>query len=147
MEHQAIELDSHMDLLQIPQSDDSSAQVARKLTALVQAVRCGQSIAAVTKPFGMVYEETVYLWLVKAMARIIGAERHLVGGQYALNATQLADLQTINRILSISTEILKKSRKDPLSAIISSAQRVLGSQREMLRQMLANNGRKRKEAP
>lgn len=215
-----------MDCLQIPQSDDSSADIARKLTALTEAVRRGQSIAAVTnyaasmtqerEPMNIAvtemteqeYEawslyivgkyplpkidwnssrdpaptstkplriarrraealnrlynteradpghsvwftkhEIVHLPLVKAMARIIGAERNLVGGQYALNATQVADLQTINRILSVSTEILKESRGDPMSAKISSAQRVLGSQRDMLREMLADNGGKRKEAP
>jgi hypothetical protein len=215
-----------MDCLQIPQSDDSSTDIARKLTALTEAVRRGQSIAAVTnyaasmtqerEPMNIAvtemteqeYEawslytagkyplpkidwnssrdpaptstkplriarrraealnrlynteradpghsvwftkhEIVHLPLVKAMARIIGAERNLVGGQYALNATQVADLQTINRILSVSTEILKESRGDPMSAKISSAQRVLGSQRDMLREMLADNGGKRKEAP
>lgn len=91
--------------------------------------------------------EILHLPLVKAMARIIGAEQNLLGGQYALNATQLADLQTINRILSVSDEILNGSRGNSISAEISSAQRVLGSQRDMLRAMLANNGRKRKEAP
>ena len=50
------------------------------------------------------------------MARIIEAERNISGGQYALNATQLGDLQTINRILSVSFEILKDSGGDPLSA-------------------------------
>jgi hypothetical protein len=215
-----------MNCLAIPQSDDSSADVARKLTALAEAVRCGQSIAAVTnyaasmtqerEPMNIAvtqmteqeYEawslytagkyplpkidwnsshdpaptstkplriarrraealnqlyntekadpghsawftkhELVHLPLVKAMARIIGAERNLVGGQYALNATQVADLQTINRILSVTTEILKESRRNPMSAEISSAQRVLVSQRDILREMLANNERKRKEAP
>jgi len=221
-----LELDSHMDCLQIPQNNDSSADVARKLTALTEAVHRGQSIAAVTnyaasmtqerEPMNIAvtemteqeYEawsvytagkyplpkidwnsshdpaptstkplriacrraealnrlynteradpghsvwftkhEIVHLPLVKAMARIIGAERNLVGGQYALNATQVADLQTINRILSVSTEILKKSGSDPMSAKISSAQRVLGFQRDKLREMLANNGGKEKEHP
>ncbi|KAL9124116.1 MAG: hypothetical protein Q9217_006525 [Psora testacea] len=215
-----------MDCLQIPQSYDSSAEFARKMTALAGAVRRGQSIAAVTKyaasmtqerePMDIAvtemtedeYEawslytrseyplpeidwnsnrdppptstiplrrarrraealnrlyntkkadpghsvwftehEIFHLPLVKAMARIIGAERNLLGGQYALNATQLADLQTINRILSVSDEILKWSRGNSISAEISSAQRVLGSQRDILRAMLANNGGKRKEAP
>ena len=54
--------------------------------------------------------------LIKAMARMIEAERNISGGQYALNATQLGDLQTINRMLSVSFEILKDLGGDPLSA-------------------------------
>ena len=161
-----------MEYLQIPQANDCSAEVTRKLTALADTVRKGQSIAAVTcyaasmtqpintavaemtpqeheawilyttgkyslpkvdwnsncdeaptssKPLRIVRRraealnrlyitnkadaghsvwftkhEIHHLPLVKAMARIIGAERNLLGGQYTLNATQLADLQTIN---------------------------------------------------
>ncbi|KAG8531635.1 uncharacterized protein KY384_003266 [Bacidia gigantensis] len=212
--------------MQIPQSEDSIADVARKLTALADTVRHGQSIAAVTKyvasttqkrkpldsavtemteqeynawglftagkyplpeidwdschdpaptstkplrithrraeALNRLYDtekadpshsvwfskhQIVHLPLVKAMARIIGAERNLLGGQNALNATQVADLQTINKILSVSTEILKSSRGKLISAEISSAQRILGSQRDTLREKLADNGRKRKGAP
>ena len=226
MEQPILHLDSQTDFLPIPQSDDSVANVARKLTALADAVRRGQSIAAATKfaasmtqerePMNIAVSEmteqeyeawTVYttgkyplpkvdwdtgcyptptstkplrvarrraealnrlyntdkagpghsVWftkheifhlpLVKAMGRIIGAERNLVGGQYALSATQVADLQTINTILSVSTEILNSSRGKLISTEISSAQRVLGSQRDVLRRMLAGNGRKRKEVP
>ena len=91
--------------------------------------------------------EVSHLPLVNAMVRVIGAERNLVGGQHALSATQMADLQTINAILSVSTEILKSSRGKLISVEISSAQQVLGSQRDVLRRMLAGEGRKRKEAP
>ena len=199
--------------MQIPQSEDSIADIARKLTALADAVRHGQSIAAATKyvasmtqkrdpldsavtemtkleyeawslftagkyplpgidwnschdpaptstkplriahrraealnrlyntkkagPSHLVWfskHQIVHLPLVKAMARIIGAERNLLGGQNALNATQVADLQTINNILSVSTKILKSSRGKLISAEISSAQRILGSQRDTLRE-------------
>lgn len=41
-----------------------------------------------------------HLWLVKATVRVIGAERDRLGGQSVLDATQMADLQTINRIMS-----------------------------------------------
>jgi hypothetical protein len=212
-----------MEYLQIPQGDDSLAEVARKLTALAEAVRQGRGIAAVTyyaasmtqerepmntavaqmtpqeheawshyttgkyplpkvdwnsncdaaptpsKPLRIarrraealnrLYDtnkadaghsvwftkyEIHHLPLVKAMARIIGAERNLLGGQYTLNATQLADLQTISRILSVSTEILKKSRGHPTSKEISSAQQVLIVRRNTLRKTLTKNERKRK---
>jgi hypothetical protein len=212
-----------MEYLQIPQGDDCLAEVARKLTALAEAVRKGQSIAAVTnyaasmtqerepmntavaemtpqeheswihyttgkyllpkvnwnsdrdpaptstKPLRIARRraealnrlyntvkadaghsvwftkhEVYHLPLVKAMARIIGAERNLLGGQNTLNATQLADLQTINRILSVSTEILKKLSGHPMTAEVSSAQLVLLVQRDTLREALSKNERKRK---
>jgi len=81
------------------------------------------------------------------MARIIGAERNLLGGQNALNATQLADLQTINRILSVSSEISKDSGGDPLSVGILSAKRFLKAERDVLQEMLASHMKKRKEPP
>ncbi|KAF2096267.1 hypothetical protein NA57DRAFT_79034 [Rhizodiscina lignyota] len=215
-----------MEYLQIPQADDSPTEVARKLSALAEAVRFGKSIAAVTnyvasltrerqptniaaaemaeqeheawshynagkyplpkldwdlncdptptstrplriarrraEALNRLYNtnraeeghsvwftkhEIYHLPLVKAMARIIGAERNLVGGQCGLNATQMADLQTINRVLSVSAEILDKSRGNPLSAETSSAQRVLKTQRDMLRETHTSNERKRKRPP
>ena len=226
MEQQAFRPESHTDYLQIPQNGDSIADVARKLTALADVVRHGQSIAAATKyvasmtqkrepldsavtemteqeheawslftsgkyplpevdwdscrnpaptstkPLRIAYRraealnrlcntkkagpshsvwfskhKSVHLPLVKAMVRIVGAERNLLGGQNALNATQVADLQTINKILSVSTETLKSSRGKLISAEISFAQRILGSQRDTLRGKLAGNERKRKGAP
>jgi len=68
-----------------------------------------------------------HLSLVKAMVRVIGAERNLRGGQCAISATQMADLQTINTILSMSAEILSSSRGRLISVEISTAQQVLGS--------------------
>ncbi|KAF2191915.1 hypothetical protein K469DRAFT_696005 [Zopfia rhizophila CBS 207.26] len=91
--------------------------------------------------------ELVHLPLVKAMARVIGAERNLLGGQCTLNAIQIAELQSINKILSVSSQILGESERTAMSAAISSAQRVLGAQRNMLQDILRSNGRKRKGAP
>jgi len=91
--------------------------------------------------------ELVHLPLIKAMARVIGAERNFLGGQCALNAIQIADLQSINKILSVSGQIVGESGRNSMSAAISSAQRVLGSQRNMLQEILRGNGRKRKGAP
>lgn len=50
--------------------------------------------------------ELPYLPLVKAITRIIGAERNLVGGRDEWNAVQLTDLRSINRILSTSSQII-----------------------------------------
>ncbi|KAI9655975.1 MAG: hypothetical protein M1821_005036 [Bathelium mastoideum] len=88
-----------------------------------------------------------HLPLVKAMARIIGAERNAVGGKHALTGTQVADLQTINTVLAVSSEISNSSRGKLVSREISAAQQVLGAQRDVLRGILAGNGRKRKTAP
>jgi hypothetical protein len=49
------------------------------------------------------------LHLVQAMARVIGEERNLVSGCGGWSPTQLADLQSINRILSISRQICQES--------------------------------------
>jgi hypothetical protein len=86
-----------------------------------------------------------YLPLLQAIARVIGAERNLLGGQCTMNATQLADLQSINRILSISGQILAENRFDIFSSNIAEAQRILGAQREKLRSLLGGREKKRKE--
>jgi hypothetical protein len=91
--------------------------------------------------------ELFHLPLVEAMARVIGAERNLLGGQCALTVAQVADLQSINRILSVSGQILDKSGRNTESAAISSAQLVLGSHRNKLQEILRCNGRKRKGTP
>jgi len=65
------------------------------------------------------------------MARVIGEERNLVGGCGGWSAaTQLADLQLINRILSISGQICQES--DVLWSEIADIQRVLGAHRHGL---------------
>jgi hypothetical protein len=88
-----------------------------------------------------------HLPLVKAIARIIGAERDLLGGQSSLNATQIADLQSINEILAMSAQILAESGRNSVSARITTPQRLLASRRDELRRMLRGNTRKRKEVP
>ncbi|KAH6716367.1 hypothetical protein BKA61DRAFT_342254 [Leptodontidium sp. MPI-SDFR-AT-0119] len=70
------------------------------------------------------------LHLVQAMARVIGEERNLVGGCGGWSATQLADLQSINRILSISGQMCQES--NVLRSEISDIQRVLGTHRHRL---------------
>ncbi|PVH98615.1 hypothetical protein DM02DRAFT_502577, partial [Periconia macrospinosa] len=52
--------------------------------------------------------ELAHLPLVKAMARVIGAERNLLGGQCTLSAEEIADLQSIDEILSVSGQILER---------------------------------------
>lgn len=74
----------------------------------------------------------VLLPLVQAMARVIGAEINLVGGLGGWSATQLADVQSINRILSISSQICQESKASELRSKISEIQRVLGFHRRRL---------------
>ncbi len=83
-----------------------------------------------------------YLPLVKAMARVIGAERDLVGGG-VWTATQLADLQSINKILSVTTQIVSGRASDPLLPAITRAQAVLASHRDTLRNLIVGRKRKR----
>ncbi|KAE9376496.1 hypothetical protein N431DRAFT_435804 [Stipitochalara longipes BDJ] len=68
--------------------------------------------------------------LLQAMARVIGEERNLVGGHGGWSATQLADLQSINRILSTSGQIYRES--NVLRPEIADMQRVLGIYRHRL---------------
>jgi len=84
--------------------------------------------------------------LVKAMTRVIGAERNLLGGQSTLNAIQWADLQSINRILSISGQIIEGNDGVFLSSKTAEAQRILGSYRETLRSLIRGRQLKRKES-
>jgi hypothetical protein len=71
------------------------------------------------------------LHLVQAMARVIGEERNLVGGRGGWSATQFADLQSINRILSISGQICQ-NKSNVLRSEIAEIQRVLGTHRHRL---------------
>ena len=84
----------------------------------------------------------VFLPLVKAMARVIGAERDLVGGG-TWTATQLADLQSINKILSVTGQAVSSRTSEPLPSSISLAQAVLASRRDTLRNLILGRKRKR----
>ncbi len=66
----------------------------------------------------------VHLSLVNVMARVIGAKRDLVEGD-VLTATQLADLQSINKILSVTAEIVKGHESEPLLPTVNRAQAVV----------------------
>jgi hypothetical protein len=83
-----------------------------------------------------------HLPLVKAMARVIGAEREIVGGG-VWTATQLADLQSINKILSVTAEIVKGRGSGPLLPAVNYAQAVLVSRKDTLRNLIVGRKRKR----
>lgn len=72
-----------------------------------------------------------FLPLIKATARVIGAERNLVGGG-EWRASQLADLQLVNRILSISAQICQRSESKLLRLKGAEVQHVLGNYRRTL---------------
>lgn len=80
--------------------------------------------------------------LIKAMARVIGAERNLVGGG-AWTATQLADLESINKALYVTAQIVSGCASDPLLPLIARAQGILVSHRETLRNLNFDHKRKR----
>ena len=83
-----------------------------------------------------------HLPLVKAMARVIGSERELIGGGI-LTAIQLADLQSINKILSVAGQVVNRSASEPILPSINRAQRILASQRDTLRNLIPGRKRKR----
>ncbi|KAK5016026.1 hypothetical protein LTR60_002246 [Cryomyces antarcticus] len=49
-----------------------------------------------------------FLPLVKAVARVIGAERNAAGG--CDGAAQLAELQTLSRIIAVAAQVVQKGR-------------------------------------
>ena len=70
--------------------------------------------------------------LIKAMARVIGSERNLVGGRDGWSPTQFADLQSINKILSLSEQICQGRGMTVLSSDIPGAMNVLRIKRRHL---------------
>jgi hypothetical protein len=73
-----------------------------------------------------------FLPMIKGMARVVGAERNEVGGG-KWRAAELADLQLINRILSISTQIYQERKSEGLRSKVAETQQVLGNYRRTLR--------------
>ena len=72
--------------------------------------------------------QLLWLPLVKAMARVIGAERDIGGGH-------LADLQTVNSILGVVGEVARERKGDIGGALLAQVQAVLGREREQLRRV------------
>ncbi|KAL8671083.1 MAG: hypothetical protein Q9168_004408 [Polycauliona sp. 1 TL-2023] len=71
--------------------------------------------------------------LVKAMARVIGAERDICGGTHGLAK---ADLQTINAILKTVGAIAAKKDGTIKGSMLASVQGMLGAERQRLRGLL-----------
>lgn len=86
--------------------------------------------------------------ILKAMARVIGAERNLFSGQSGLDAIQMADLQTFNEILSVSGQVLEKLGygTKPKSKSIGFAIVTLGRHRKAIQELLPGAGKKRKRS-
>lgn len=80
---------------------------------------------------------SVHISLVKAMSQIINAEWDLVEDN-VWTATQLTDLQSINKILFIITQFVSGCALQPLLLIIIHAQTVLMSHRDALRNYIVS---------
>jgi hypothetical protein len=80
----------------------------------------------------MMKNKPFLLPLVKAMVRVIAAERDLPVGQNAGSTIQLADIESINKILSMSSQLLSNNRDDPASFEAKVAMRTLSSHRAKL---------------
>lgn len=92
--------------------------------------------------------EGSHLPLISAIVRVFGAQRNLSGGQLGANATQFADLQSVNTILERTARIVlaqptDKRDKATLRSITSS-QQTLGLYREELRNIVKGGTKKRK---
>ena len=68
--------------------------------------------------------------LVKAVARVIGAERDICGGS---EGVVKADLQTVNRVLGVLGEVVEKRKGEIDRVVIARAQTVLGNERKRLK--------------
>lgn len=89
-------------------------------------------------------QHVIRLPLVKAMERVIGAERNLNGGAEGLSAVQMADLQTTNAVLSASSKFLTgagSSAPSEVAGSIQCSQMMLGRHRNMLRGLLRGAGK------
>jgi hypothetical protein len=79
-----------------------------------------------------------YLPLVKAMARVIGAEINRSGGHGLLKGNQFADLQTINRIISESSKVIEGNRSSGHLKEIAKARDVLVLERRRIQALIRN---------
>ena len=134
------EMDWKSNVDSIPQSLRPLKTAQRRAEALNRLYKTDQA-----KPCHSVWftkHHLLCLPLVKAMARVIGAERDLVGGG-VWTATQLADLQSINKILSVTSQIVSGHASDPLLPAIARALAVLASHRDTLRNLIVGRKRKR----
>lgn len=92
--------------------------------------------------------EVFYLPLISAVVRVFGAQRNLSGGQLGANATQFADLQSVNTILEIAARVVihqpTEKRDKAAFRSITSSQQTLGLYREELRNIVKDGTKKRK---
>ncbi|KAL8726997.1 MAG: hypothetical protein Q9166_006360 [cf. Caloplaca sp. 2 TL-2023] len=71
--------------------------------------------------------------LVKAVARVVGAERDICGGDKGIAK---ADLQTVNAILGVLGEVAKEGKGRVDGMVIARANSVLGAERMRLRSLV-----------
>lgn len=72
--------------------------------------------------------------LVKAMARVIGAEKDLCGGR---EGVVKAELQTVDAILRVLGDVVEKRKGEIDGFSVARAQSVLGEERRRLRGLIA----------
>ncbi|KAI1007649.1 hypothetical protein K3495_g580 [Podosphaera aphanis] len=89
--------------------------------------------------FWFTTEHTYALPLVKAIARIHGAQRNLLGGQFTLTGMELAEVQTARKIVATAMENLNR-----VSRSINAASKVIQARELVIKSKIAT-GQKRKE--
>lgn len=134
------DMDWKLDIDPTPLSPRPLQTARRRAEALNRLYKTNEALPSHSVWFTK--NHSVYLPLVKAMARVIGAERDLIGGG-VWTATQLADLQSINNILSITAQLVKGGKSKGKLRAINNAQAVLVSRRDALRNLIISRKRKR----
>jgi hypothetical protein len=85
--------------------------------------------------------------LVKAMARVIGVERDLVGGIDGLSPGQLAEIQSIGRVVAVVADIIHglKEKHHPLLKEIHQDRRILLEALEVAKKGLPGRKKRKRE--
>nr|QED43031.1 hypothetical protein [Podosphaera virus A] len=89
--------------------------------------------------FWFTTEHTYALPLVKAIARIHGAQRNILGGQFSLTGMELAEVQTARKVVAIAMDNLNR-----MSRSINAASKIIQARELVVKSKIANC-HKRKE--
>lgn len=131
---------------QVPSTTRSDRKHRQRAEALNHLYKTNKVTPYHSMDFHEIHND--FLPLVKAVARVLAAKRDQLGGQSFLDTEQWADLQTINKVLSLSGRITKANQRRgrsteielrtelQLRAEIGNYQGCLGDHRAWLRRQL-----------
>ena len=129
----------------VPPSSTKSLRLARKRAeALNHIYKTDKATPSHSVWFANNHPEALHL--VKAVARVIGVDKNILGGHSTANAILLADLQTINKVLGVTRKIMKKKGDRTKETSLRTAYKTLISRRQQIRALRKPADRKRKRA-